>query len=157
MYIDVYTYIDSSIDTCIHIITDLYLGIHVHIYNHYFTKSKSHKYIHICIYRYIITGTKDGKIQVVDTASGAITVNLQAHTGAVWSLAVRPDGKGFVTGSADKEVKFWDFTVESGGVLGIVLARQLNMSQDVLCCRYSPTKSQVFYLIATFFLLFFDT
>jgi hypothetical protein len=53
-------------------------------------------------------------------------------------------GKGFVTGSADKEVKFWDFTVESGGVLGIVLARQLNMSQDVLCCRYSPTKSQVF-------------
>ena len=51
--------------------------------------------------------------QVVDTASGALVVDLQAHEGAVWSLAVRPDGKGFVTASADKEVKFWDFTVST--------------------------------------------
>ena len=49
--------------------------------------------------------------QVVDTASGALVVDLQAHEGSLWSLAVRPDGKGFVTASADKEVKFWDFTV----------------------------------------------
>ena len=50
---------------------------------------------------------------MVDTASGALVVDLQAHEGAVWSLAVRPDGKGFVTASADKEVKFWDFTVRT--------------------------------------------
>ena len=31
--------------------------------------------------------------------------------GAIWSMAVRPDGKGFVTGSADKTVKFWDVSV----------------------------------------------
>ena len=55
--------------------------------------------------------------QVVDTASGALVVDLQAHEGAVWSLAVRPDGKGFVTASADKEVKFWDFTVRTCGCL----------------------------------------
>jgi U3 small nucleolar RNA-associated protein 12 len=48
---------------------------------------------------------------VIDTASGELVVDQQAHAGAVWSLAVRPDGKGFMTGSADKEVKFWDFTV----------------------------------------------
>jgi U3 small nucleolar RNA-associated protein 12 len=29
----------------------------------------------------------------------------------VWSIAVRPDGKGFMSGGADKIVKFWDFTV----------------------------------------------
>jgi U3 small nucleolar RNA-associated protein 12 len=75
-------------------------------------------------------------------------VDLQAHQGAVWSLAVRPDGRGFVTGSADKEVKFWDFTVEHGGVLGVVLARQLVMTQDALCVRYSPTKSQDKLLVA---------
>lgn len=34
-----------------------------------------------------------------------------AHKEAVWSIAVRPDGKGFMTGSADKLVKFWDFTL----------------------------------------------
>jgi WD40 repeat protein len=49
----------------------------------------------------------------VDTASGSLVVDLQAHEGAVWSLAVRPDGKGFVSASADKDVKFWDFTVST--------------------------------------------
>jgi hypothetical protein len=42
---------------------------------------------------------------------------------------VRPDGRGFASASADKDVKFWDFTVEAGGVLGIALSRQLTMAQ----------------------------
>ena len=37
--------------------------------------------------------------------------------------------RGFASASADKDVKFWDFTVETGGVLGIALARQLTMAQ----------------------------
>lgn len=30
------------------------------------------------------------------------------HRGAVWSVDVRPDGKGLCTGGADREVKFWE-------------------------------------------------
>jgi U3 small nucleolar RNA-associated protein 12 len=30
-----------------------------------------------------------------------------AHSGAVWSLALLPDKSGFVSGAADKTVKFW--------------------------------------------------
>ena len=67
---------------------------------------------------------------MADTASGDLVVDLAtAHTGAIWSLCVRPDGRGFASASADKDVKFWDFTVEKGGVLGIALARQLTMAQ----------------------------
>jgi WD40 repeat protein len=33
--------------------------------------------------------------------------------------------------------------VETGGVLGVNLARQLKMTQDAMCVRYSNTKSQV--------------
>ena len=33
--------------------------------------------------------------------------------------------------------------VEQGGVLGIALSRQLKMTQDAMCVRYSNTKSQV--------------
>ena len=98
--------------------------------------------------RYVITGTKDGHLQVVDSASGEVVVDQAAHTGAVWSLCVRPDGRGFASASADKDVKFWDFTVEAGGVLGIALARQLSMAQDALCVRYSPTKSQEKLMVA---------
>ncbi len=98
--------------------------------------------------RYVITGTKDGRVQVADSASGAVVVDRLAHTGAVWSLCVRPDGRGFASASADKDVKFWDFTVEEGGVLGVALARQLGMAQDALCVRYSPTKSQDKLMVA---------
>ena len=34
-----------------------------------------------------------------------------AHAGPVWSLAQLPDKTGFVSGSADKTVKFWQWSV----------------------------------------------
>ena len=50
--------------------------------------------------------------KVVDTFSGEKTVEVDGHPGAaVWSLAMQPDGSGFMTGGADKVVKFWEFTV----------------------------------------------
>lgn len=36
----------------------------------------------------------------------------KAHTGAVWGIHVRPDGRGLVSGSADNDVKFWDFEMK---------------------------------------------
>ena len=39
--------------------------------------------------------------------------DVEAHAGAIWSLDCRPDGRGIVTGSADKTVKFWDFELVS--------------------------------------------
>jgi U3 small nucleolar RNA-associated protein 12 len=34
-----------------------------------------------------------------------------AHSGPVWSLALLPDKSGFISGSADKTVKFWTWAV----------------------------------------------
>ena len=48
---------------------------------------------------------------MVDTASGEKVHEEEAHAGALWSIAVRGDGKGFATGGADKIVKFWEFGV----------------------------------------------
>lgn len=100
----------------------------------------------------------------MDTASGEICVEEErAHDGAVWSISMQPpDGKGFVTGGADKLVKFWDFTVRVDvvacldsdsllsfdglahflhlqvhkGVLGIELSRQLVMTHDVMAVSF---------------------
>lgn len=67
--------------------------------------------------------------------------NTDAHSGsAIWSIAIRPDGKGFMTGSADKTVKFWNFQVVANG-LHAEVDRQLVLPSDVLCVRYNPVKS----------------
>ena len=47
-------------------------------------------------------------------ASASLIESIEAHDKAIWSLQIRPDKKGLVTGSADKNVKFWDFDIVEG-------------------------------------------
>lgn len=64
--------------------------------------------------RHAIVGTKAGALLLFDLASGDLLERHDdAHEGALWSLALRPDGKGLATGSADKAVKFWDFDLRA--------------------------------------------
>lgn len=44
--------------------------------------------------------------KVIDLGSGDMIQDYAAHEKAVWSLDLRPDGKGLVTGSADRSVSF---------------------------------------------------
>ncbi|KAI4898120.1 hypothetical protein NFI96_015384 [Prochilodus magdalenae] len=94
--------------------------------------------------RQIIIGTKSGKIQVFDLASGSLLETTEAHNGALWSICLSPDQRGIVTGGADKTVKFWDFELikdnESGPKkrLTVKHTRTLQLDEDVLCVRYSP-------------------
>ncbi|XP_053353298.1 WD repeat-containing protein 3 [Clarias gariepinus] len=94
--------------------------------------------------RQIIVGTKTGKIQIFDLASGSLLESTDAHEGAVWSICLSPDQRGIVTGGADKMVKFWDFELikdkESGASkrLTVKHTRTLQLDEDVLCVRYSP-------------------
>lgn len=96
---------------------------------------------------HVVVGTKLGALLLFDLNSGeCIWKDDGAHNGgAVWSIDVRPDGRGIVTGGADQHVNFWDFemqqNVESGGLqLGLAHARMLKMSDDVLCVKFSNTK-----------------
>lgn len=96
--------------------------------------------------RHGIVGTKKGKLQLFDLASGDLVEEHQAHEGELWSLDVRPDFKGIVTGGADHTVKFWDFEAaerradgssNAAQALSLVHTRTLKLSEDVLCVRYS--------------------
>jgi U3 small nucleolar RNA-associated protein 12 len=124
--------------------------------------------------RNAIVGCKGGQLQVFDVASGdLIETHEGAHEGAVWSIAVRPDGRGLVTGGADKCVKFWDFDVvqvraggggESDGdsdsdadgaargpltrQLTLVHTRTMKMTDDVLSVAYSHHKDSERLLLA---------
>jgi U3 small nucleolar RNA-associated protein 12 len=89
-----------------------------------------------------------------ELSSCALIQTCDAHSGAIWSLDLRPDGKGFVTGGADKCVKFWNFTTkntssnqpdsEAASVnqkslsLSMSHCKTMKMTDDVLGVRYSP-------------------
>lgn len=63
----------------------------------------------------IAVGTKSGEILIYDLASSSLIDTIKAHTASVWSLHVRPDEQALVSGSADKDVKFWEFEQKDGG------------------------------------------
>ena len=56
----------------------------------------------------IAVGTKNGEMLIYDLASASLVDTVKAHAGTLWSMHIRPDGRGLVTGGADKDVKFWD-------------------------------------------------
>uniref|UniRef100_A0A3Q1BVC4 WD repeat-containing protein 3 n=1 Tax=Amphiprion ocellaris TaxID=80972 RepID=A0A3Q1BVC4_AMPOC len=93
--------------------------------------------------RQIILGTKSGKLQIFELASGSLLETVDAHDGALWSLCLAPDQRAIVSGSADKTVKFWDFELikdkESGQKrLTVKHTRTLQLEEDVLCVKFSP-------------------
>ncbi|TPX38895.1 hypothetical protein SeMB42_g01549 [Synchytrium endobioticum] len=95
--------------------------------------------------KHLIIGTKTGDLELYDLGSSSLLETAKAHTASVWSLQVRYDKGGLVTGSADKEVKFWDFSLRedasdssSSRRLKLTHTRTLRMSDDVLSVRYSP-------------------
>uniref|UniRef100_A0A4W4F556 WD repeat-containing protein 3 n=1 Tax=Electrophorus electricus TaxID=8005 RepID=A0A4W4F556_ELEEL len=94
--------------------------------------------------RQIIIGTKSGKLQIFDLASGSLLETIDAHQGATWAVCLSPDQRGIVTGGADKTVKFWDFELikdkklVSCPRLTAKHTRTLQLDEDVLCVRYSP-------------------
>ncbi|NXA41974.1 WDR3 protein, partial [Eudromia elegans] len=95
--------------------------------------------------RQVIVGTKTGKLQLYDLASANLMETLTAHDGAVWSIALSPDQHGFVTGGADKCVKFWEFELvkDESSIqkrLSMKQTRILQLDEDVLCVRYSPNQ-----------------
>lgn len=62
--------------------------------------------------RHIVVGTKSGVLYLYDIASSTLLETIQGHTMSIWSLCLRADGKGFVSGGEDKDVKFWEFGIK---------------------------------------------
>lgn len=87
--------------------------------------------------QYTVIGTKKGEIQLLDLVSGVVVSSVQGHNGCIWDIAPRFDTTGFATGSVDKEVKFWEYTLEKERRLGVKHVKTLQMTEDVLSLTYS--------------------
>eukprot|EP01029_Cantina_marsupialis_P009010 TRINITY_DN2111_c0_g2_i1.p1 TRINITY_DN2111_c0_g2~~TRINITY_DN2111_c0_g2_i1.p1 ORF type:complete len:814 (+),score=269.47 TRINITY_DN2111_c0_g2_i1:89-2530(+) len=102
--------------------------------------------------KHALVGDKKGMLHLIDVQNGEVLDQWKEHEGPIWSIDIRPDQRGFVTGSADKTVKFWDFELVDVGAraqqLSCSLARTLKMSDDVLCVKYSHHRENEKLLLA---------
>jgi U3 small nucleolar RNA-associated protein 12 len=95
----------------------------------------------------VVVGTREGTLEVFDIAASTLLDTIKAHERDIWSLQVSPNGKGLVTGSADKSAKFWEFKVIQEEVLGtnrknpkltLAHSRTLKVADDILSVCFSP-------------------
>ncbi|XP_068755786.1 WD repeat-containing protein 3-like [Montipora capricornis] len=94
--------------------------------------------------RHIIIGTKAGKLELYNISSGQLLESVDAHDGPVWSVSMSPDKRGFVSGSGDSTVKFWQFELVSDADhsqvskrLSVTHVQTLKLKEEVLCVKYS--------------------
>ncbi|XP_047325441.1 WD repeat-containing protein 3 [Impatiens glandulifera] len=98
--------------------------------------------------KYAVVGTKSGNIEVIDVGSYTCIQVVEAHGGSVQSIAALPDGSGFVSGSADHDVKFWDYEItqksnEGSKHLTLSHSRSMKMNDDVLVVAVSPDSKYI--------------
>ncbi|XP_050227570.1 uncharacterized protein LOC126677138 [Mercurialis annua] len=93
--------------------------------------------------KYALVGTKDGKLEIIDVGSGTCIDTVEAHGGSVRTIVSIPNENGFVTGSADHDVKFWEYQVEQKAgqdtkYLAVSNVRSMKMNEEVLVVVVSP-------------------
>ncbi|RZC21379.1 WD repeat-containing protein 3 isoform B [Glycine soja] len=93
--------------------------------------------------KYGLVGTKDGTIEIIDIGSGTCVEVMEAHGGSVRSIAALPHKNGFVTGSADHDVKFWEYQIkqkpgQAAKQLIVSNVSTMKMNDDALVVAISP-------------------
>ncbi|KFK39464.1 hypothetical protein AALP_AA3G248000 [Arabis alpina] len=99
-------------------------------------------------HKYGIVGTKSGVLEIIDIGSATKVEDVEAHGGTIWSIAPIPDDSGFVTVSADHEVKFWEYLIkkkpgQASTELTVSNVRSMKMNDDVLAVAISPDSKHI--------------
>ncbi|KAH9625186.1 hypothetical protein KSS87_001871 [Heliosperma pusillum] len=96
--------------------------------------------------KYALVGTKAGNVEIIDVASATCVEVVKAHGGDLRSIAAIPNESGpvgFVTGSTDRDVKFWEYrklkkSGEATEKLTVSNVRTMTMSDEVVKIAISP-------------------
>ncbi|GBM18224.1 WD repeat-containing protein 3 [Araneus ventricosus] len=112
--------------------------------------------------KHCIVGTKNGLLNIYDVDKRELVNSIESHDGFVKCICLSPDLRGVTSGGSDKEVKFWELVSEdkhSLKQLSLAQRRTLQMSEEVLCLKYSPDgkKLAVALLDSTVQVLFSDS
>ncbi|MEA5572496.1 AAA-like domain-containing protein [Calothrix sp. UHCC 0171] len=73
-----------------------------------------------------------GNVQIWDTITGSVLLNIKAHSSHVSSISFSPNGKIFASGGTDSKVKLWN--VNNGKLINKINAHQ----SDIRRVTFSP-------------------
>lgn len=99
--------------------------------------------------RLLLVGDSEGRISIIDLVhSGEVVDSIQAHTGKIRTLSLKPDSLGMISGGEDKTLKFWSFTGKiSDSTFRIRQQRELSLGEEIEKAIYSP--DMLYVAIAT--------
>lgn len=96
--------------------------------------------------RYILAGTVEGLLCIVDTTSGELVESVEAHEKELWKVALLPNKRGCITCSSDCTVKMWDFdllTNRQPAVLSVLHVKTLQLPEPVLDIRVTADSNLI--------------
>lgn len=80
---------------------------------------------------HVLIGTKEGQLELYNIQLGEQAQTMDAHSGAVYGLAVRPDNQGCVSCSADKTLRFFDIKFTKGSSSSVTLVEQPDRATEL--------------------------
>lgn len=86
--------------------------------------------------RFCVVGTRKGNLIVLNLGSAAIVDSYRASEQQITCLYAYPNGKGLVSGSDDKKVKFWNYELENRNLV-LDFDRELELEEAVTCLAIS--------------------
>ncbi|GMM32389.1 snoRNA-binding rRNA-processing protein [Martiniozyma asiatica (nom. inval.)] len=88
----------------------------------------------------LVVGLKNGDLKLINLSTSEILHHIEnAHNDSIWSIELAPDGKSFLTGSSDKNVKFWEIKVDPiESTLKLNHVKTLELSENILSICISP-------------------
>ena len=63
---------------------------------------------------HLVAATFNRDVHIWDVETGTLIDSLRGHDNRVYSVAFTPDGKGLVSCSGDKTLKYWEFSTATG-------------------------------------------
>jgi glucose repression regulatory protein TUP1 len=61
----------------------------------------------------VLGGMRDGSICMWEISTGRLLGRVQSHSFSVFSVAFTPDGHGFLSGSGDKTINYWEIDFDA--------------------------------------------
>jgi U3 small nucleolar RNA-associated protein 12 len=109
----------------------------------------------------LVVGLKNGDLKLIDLSTSEIIHHIEnAHKDSIWSIEITSDGKTILTGSSDKNVKYWEIKVNTlENKLNLSHVKTLDLNESIISMKISSDSKylSVSLMDNTVKVFFFDT